>query len=81
MSDPVAAPSFTTRKGGCTMGAESDQVKGKAKEVAGIVTGDKDLESEGQADRRGGEAKEKVDKVEGKVEEVIDKAKDALHRK
>ena len=74
------------------MGAESDQVKGKAKEVAGIITGDKDLESEGQADRHGGEAKEKVDKAKDKVEEVIDeakdkveevidKAKDALHRK
>ena len=63
------------------MGAESDQVKGKAKEVVGIVTGDKDLESEGKADRHAGEAKEKVNKVKDKVEEVIDKAKDALHRK
>ncbi len=63
------------------MSAESDQVKGKAKEVAGIVTGDEDLESKGKADRRGGEVKAKLDKVEGKLEEVIDKAKDALHRK
>lgn len=74
------------------MGAKSDQVKGQAKETVGKLTGDKDLESEGKADRRAGEAKEKVDdvkdkvedvvdKAEDKVEEVIDKAKDTLHRK
>jgi uncharacterized protein YjbJ (UPF0337 family) len=74
------------------MGAQGDQVKGKVKEAAGVLTGDKDLESEGKSDRRAGEAKEKVEhlkdkieevveKAEDKVEEVIDKAKDALHRK
>ena len=74
------------------MGGTSDQVKGKVKEAAGSLAGDKDLGSEGKADRRAGEAKEKVehakgkieeviDKVEDKVEEVIDKAKDALRRK
>ena len=34
----------------CVMTAKSDQVKGKAKQVTGIVTGDKDLEAEGNAD-------------------------------
>ena len=74
------------------MGAGSDQAKGKVKEAVGAVTGDKDLESEGKADRRGGEAKEKVQdakakieevlhKAEGKAEEAIDKVKDTLHRK
>ena len=74
------------------MGEQSDQVKGKVKEAVGSLTGDKDLESEGKADRRAGEAKEKVgkakDKVEDvidtakdKVEDVIDKTKDATHRK
>jgi len=73
------------------MGAKSDQVKGQIKEAAGTLTGDKDLESEGKADRRAGEVKEKlghakdkieevVDKAEDKVEEAVDKAKDALHR-
>ncbi len=32
------------------MTAKSKQVKGKAKQVTGIVTGDKDLEAEGNAD-------------------------------
>jgi len=74
------------------MGAESDQLKGKGKQVAGIVTGDADLESEGKADRRAGEAKAKVEdakdkignvveKAKDKLEDVIDKGKDALHRK
>jgi uncharacterized protein YjbJ (UPF0337 family) len=74
------------------MSEKTDQVKGKAKEAVGSLTGNKDLESEGKADRRAGETKEKVsdakgkveeviDKAESKVEEVIDKAKDASHRK
>ena len=74
------------------MSGKTDQVKGQVKEAAGALTGDKDLESEGKADRRAGDAKEKledakdkikevVDDIEGKVEDVVDKAKDALHRK
>ena len=52
------------------MSAKSEQVKGHAKEAAGVLTGDKDLESQGKTDRRTGE-----------VEEGIDKVKDAIHRK
>ena len=63
------------------MGAKSDQVKGQAKEAAGSLTGDEDLEAEGKADRRAGEAKEKLDHARDKVDEVIDSAKGALHRK
>jgi uncharacterized protein YjbJ (UPF0337 family) len=74
------------------MGAQSDQVKGKVEQAAGVLTGNDDLEAEGKADRRAGETKEKVEhakgkieevveKAESKVEEVIDKAKNALHRK
>ncbi|MGZ4587368.1 MAG: CsbD family protein [Mycobacteriaceae bacterium] len=74
------------------MSAKSDQVKGHVKEAAGVLTGDKDLESEGKTDRRTGEAEEKIDHAKDKVEEVIDstkdkveegadKARDALHRK
>ena len=67
------------------VGSTSDQIKGTAKEAVGTVTGDKDLEAEGAADRQAGEAKEKVeqavDKVEGAAAEVIDKVKDTLHGK
>ncbi len=74
------------------MAGKTDQVKGQVKEAVGSLTGDKDLEFEGKADRRAGETKEKVDhakdkvqevidKAEEKVEEMIDKAKEAMHRK
>jgi uncharacterized protein YjbJ (UPF0337 family) len=74
------------------MGATSDKVQGQAKEVAGIVTGNEDLEAEGKADRQTGEAEEKldevkdrvegfVDSVKDKAEDVADKAKDTLHGK
>jgi len=63
------------------MAGKTDQAKGRAKEAIGSLTGDKDLKSEGKADRRAGEAKEKVGHAKEKVEEVIDKAKDAVHRK
>jgi uncharacterized protein YjbJ (UPF0337 family) len=74
------------------MGAKSDQAKGRAEEAVGSLIGDKDLKSEGEADRRVGEGKEKldhakdkieevIDKAKDKVEEVIDKAKDKAHRK
>jgi uncharacterized protein YjbJ (UPF0337 family) len=56
------------------MAGTTDRIKGKTKEGVGDLTGDKSLKSEGKADRRAGEAKEQVDKVETKVEDVIDKA-------
>ena len=58
------------------MAGKADQMKGKTKEAVGDLTGNKDLKSEGKADRHAGEAKEKLGKVEEKVEEMIDKAKD-----
>ena len=55
------------------MGEKIDQAKGKAKEAAGDVTGNKDLEREGKTDRVAGEVKEKVG-------DAVDKVKDAVHR-
>jgi uncharacterized protein YjbJ (UPF0337 family) len=55
------------------MGEKSDQAKGRIKEAAGNLTGDKDLEREGKADRKGGEVKEKVG-------EAVDKVKHAVKR-
>jgi uncharacterized protein YjbJ (UPF0337 family) len=63
------------------MAGTADQMKGKAKEALGDLTGNGDLKSEGKADRQAGEAKEKVGKVDEKVEEMIDKAKGVLHPK
>ena len=74
------------------MAGKVEQAKGHAKQAVGSLTGNKDLESEGKADRRAGETKEKVrhvkdeaegllEKVEHQAGEVIDKAKDSSHRK
>ena len=76
-----AGAKYHYEEGWSTMGAKSDQVKGKVKEAAGSLTGDEDLEAEGKADRRAGDAKEKLGHAKDKVDDVIDKAKGAPHRK
>lgn len=50
---------------------KSDEVKGRVKEAAGVLTGDKKLKRKGKADQAGG-------KIKQKVEKVIDKVKDAV---
>jgi len=50
---------------------KSDELKGRVKEAAGALTGDKKLKREGKADQA-------VGKIKQKVEKVIDKVKDAL---
>jgi uncharacterized protein YjbJ (UPF0337 family) len=59
-------------KGGSTMASgKSDELKGRLKEAAGALTGDRKLKREGKADQA-------VGKVKQKVEKVIDKIKDAI---
>ena len=50
-----------------------DDAKGRIKEAAGDLTGDKDLQREGKVDQAGG-------KVKDGVEKATDKVKDALRR-
>jgi uncharacterized protein YjbJ (UPF0337 family) len=50
-----------------------DEAKGRAKEAAGDLTGDRDLKDEGKVDRASG-------KVKDAVGGVADKAKEALRR-
>jgi uncharacterized protein YjbJ (UPF0337 family) len=61
------------------MSGKSDDLKGRAKEAAGDLTGDKDLQREGKADQAKGSIKDKVTDaknwVEDKVDEVTDRAK------
>lgn len=58
-----------------------EHLKGKAKEAAGNLTDDEDLEAEGRADQGSATVKEKVEAAEGKMERLIDKAKDKLSGK
>ena len=50
---------------------KSDELKGRLKEAAGALTGDKKLKRQGKEDQA-------VGKIKQKVEKVIDKVKDAL---
>ncbi len=51
--------------------SNSDDTKGRVKEALGDLTDDEDLKREGKIDRAAGAAKEKLD-------DVADKAKDAV---
>jgi len=57
--------------------AKTKQWKGRIKQAAGTVTGNKKLEREGRADRRSGEAERRLTQATDKVGEMIDKAADA----
>jgi uncharacterized protein YjbJ (UPF0337 family) len=50
---------------------KADELKGRVKEAAGALIGDKKLKREGQTDQA-------VGKVKQNVEKVIDKVKDAI---
>jgi uncharacterized protein YjbJ (UPF0337 family) len=58
------------------MGEKTDEAKGRVKEAAGDLTGDKDLQREGKMDQAGAKVKEKtgqaVDKTKEAVDEVLD---------
>jgi uncharacterized protein YjbJ (UPF0337 family) len=51
----------------------TDEAKGRVKEAAGDLSGDKDLQREGKVDQAAGKAK-------SGVERLTDKVKDLLHR-
>jgi uncharacterized protein YjbJ (UPF0337 family) len=55
------------------MGDDFDTTKGRVKEAAGDITGDRDLKNEGKVDQASGSIKEKAG-------EAVDKVKDALHK-
>jgi uncharacterized protein YjbJ (UPF0337 family) len=52
-----------------------DDLKGRAKEAAGDLTGNDDLEREGKKDQAGASVKEKVNKVADKVKDKVDDLK------
>ena len=52
-----------------------EQAKGNLKETVGNATDNKDFEKEGQNDKASGKAKEVVDNVKDKANDVIDKVK------
>lgn len=60
------------------MSGTTDDIKGKAKEAVGDLTGDKGLQREGKADQATGKVKDKVEDVKDWVEDKVDDVKDTL---
>ena len=58
---------------------KADEAKGRVKEAAGVLTGDKKLKNEGKADQVAGKVKQAAKKVQKKTEKIIDDVKDALN--
>jgi uncharacterized protein YjbJ (UPF0337 family) len=54
----------------------SDEAKGRIKEAAGNLTGDKDLQNEGKLDQAEGKIKEGVDSLADKARGLLHKDKD-----
>ena len=50
-----------------------DKAKGRAKEAAGALTGDKKLKNEGKLDQATGKVKEVVDRVADKAKRTLGK--------
>jgi len=51
----------------------ADVLKGRAKEAAGDVTGDRDLKNEGKVDRASGTVKDKVGDAADSIKDAIKK--------
>ena len=49
----------------------ADDLKGRTKEAAGDLTGDKDLKREGKVDRASGTVKDKVGDASDKIKDTI----------
>jgi uncharacterized protein YjbJ (UPF0337 family) len=66
------------RKQVSPMDSNLDQAKGRAKQAAGDLTDNKDLKKEGKADENAGKAKEFVDGVKDKADDLIDTVRDKV---
>ena len=60
------------------MGSTADDAKGRAKEAVGAITDNDDLKQEGKLDQAGAEVKDFAEKVQDKVSDIVDRAKDKL---
>jgi uncharacterized protein YjbJ (UPF0337 family) len=62
------------------MGEKTDEAKGRVKEAAGDLTGNKDLEREGKMDQAGAKVKEKTGQAVDKTKEALDDVLDGDDR-
>lgn len=57
------------------MAGEKEKIEGKAKEMKGKVTGDREKEAEGKADQVKGQVKKATDKSEDRADESMESLK------
>ena len=62
------------------MSGLTDKISGRAKQAAGDLTDDDELEREGEVDEAAGKAKDAVDDVKDGIEDAIDDVKDRFDR-
>jgi uncharacterized protein YjbJ (UPF0337 family) len=60
------------------MSGFTDKAEGRAKQAAGDITGNDDLEREGERDELAGKAKDAVDDVKDKADDAVDSVRDKL---
>lgn len=60
------------------MSGEKDKVTGRMKQAAGDLTGDDDLEREGEREEAAGKLKDKVDDAKDRANDAIDDVKERL---
>ena len=60
---------------------DRDRIEGNLKEAEGKLTGDEELEKEGQAQDAWGKAKDKADDALDKAKDAADAAKDAIDKR
>jgi uncharacterized protein YjbJ (UPF0337 family) len=60
---------------------DSDRIEGRVKEGAGKVTGDEELEREGEAQGAWGDAKDKAGDAWDKAKDAADDAKDSVDKR
>ena len=63
------------------MDNDLDQAKGRLKQAAADLTGNKDLKKQGKADEAAGKAKEVVEDTKNKAEGLIDRARDSVNKR
>ena len=61
------------------MSGETDQAKGRVKQAAGDLTGNDDLECEGELDETAGKAKEFIGDAKESLEDAVDSVKKKLN--
>ena len=62
------------------MGEKTDDAKGRVKEAAGDLTGNKDLEREGKLDQAGSAVKDKIEQAGDKLAGAVDAATEKIHQ-